>query len=144
MWPGHITPIVYVKMAASKEVPGNLSTYNALRYLRTGATRFEDRFLPLDFCRSIEEQMAERINVPFYPDENGLLVNYRVQLGIESERDLPDDLLYLGNYKDAAPPPDEYVPFSPDNIQLVPIRDLDEFLKDRYLCYEANKDKTRV
>ena len=44
MWPGHITPIVYVKMATSIEVPLSLSAYNALHYLRTGATRFEFRF----------------------------------------------------------------------------------------------------
>lgn len=45
-YPGHIIPIVYVKIAT--ELPRSLEEYNRLEFVQTSFSYYEERFWPVD------------------------------------------------------------------------------------------------
>lgn len=62
-YPGHIIPIVYVKITKDEKLPSNLSEYNALEFVQTGFTRYEHRFsrstcwIPKRYCGEIQNPL---------------------------------------------------------------------------------------
>ena len=58
-YPGHIIPIVYVKITKDEKLPSNLSEYNALEFVQTGFTRYEHRFFPLNMLDP-QKDIAEK------------------------------------------------------------------------------------
>lgn len=114
-YPGHIVPIVYVKITKDAVLPSSIEEYDKLEYVQTGFSKFEERFWPIDMNRP-QEDIAEKSKIHYHVDAFGLLPQYRIQLLNTSKRVIPPKLIYVGNYISATRPQNEFVPHSKVNI----------------------------
>ncbi len=119
LWhPGHIVPIVYVKITSDTNLPSNAEEYNKLEYVQTWFTKYEDRFLPIDM-RHPKEDIAEKSKINYKVDEYGFLPQYRVMILNTSKKIIPSKLIYVGNFLHTASPKNEFVPHSKINISPI-------------------------
>lgn len=130
--PGHIVPIVYVKITTDTNLPSNVEEYNKLEYVQIWFTRYEDRFLPIDMSRP-QEDIAEKSKIDYQVDEYGLLPQYRVELLNTSKRVIPAKLIYVGNFANAVRPQKEFIPHSKENIVTVSWKQFDEAFETKMI-----------
>ena len=114
--PWQTVPIVYVKLSNGDALPKNVKEYDECEYIQIGFTHYENRFYPLSGGND-KELIAERSKVKFEVNEYGVLPEYRVTLRSTCKRVIPKSLIYVGNFADAVPPKQEFVPFSKINIR---------------------------
>ncbi len=114
-YPGHIVPIVYIKITGDNKLPTTLEEYNQLEYVQTSFTKYEDRFLPLD-GRRLQEDIEEKSKLNYVVDEFGFLPEYRILLLNTSKKVIPSKLIYIDNYMGAVPPQKEFIPHTKINI----------------------------
>lgn len=117
-YPGHIVPIVYVKITKAHSLPSNVAEYNELEYVQTSFSKYEERFWPIDMTRP-QEDIAEKSKITYQVDEYGFLPQYRVELLNTSKKEIPANLIYVGNFAAAVPPEREFVPHAKQNILSV-------------------------
>lgn len=117
-YPGHIVPIVYVKITSDEMLPSTVIDYDRLEYVQTWFTKYEERFWPIDMRRP-QEDIAEKSKINYMTDEYGFLPQYRSRLLTTSKRSIPAKLIYVGNFVTAACPQKEFIPHSKENIQAV-------------------------
>lgn len=116
--PGHIVPIVYVKITEDDKIPTTVEEYNRLEYVQTSFTRYEDRFLPLD-GRRLQEDIEEKSRINYEMDEYGYLPQFRIQLLTTSSKMIPSKLIYVSRFTNVEKPQKEFVPHSKLNISSV-------------------------
>lgn len=136
-YPGHIVPIIYVKITEDDKLPDNIEQYDQLEYVQVRFSNYEDRFLPIDGSRP-EEDIAEKSKIRYEVDEYGLLPHFRITLLNTSKKVIPSKLLYVGNFENAAPPPKEFIPHSKTNIATVSWKLFDETFESKMIklyCY---------
>lgn len=131
-YPGHIVPIVYVKITNDTKLPTNMEEYSQLEYVQTGFTRYEDRFLPIDMSRP-QEDIAEKSLINYSVDEYGFLPQYRIVLLNTSKKVIPPQLLYVGNFTQVDRPQIEFVPHSKVNITPVFWKKFDETFETKMI-----------
>ena len=131
-YPGHIVPIVYVKITNDASLPSNVEEYNKLEYVQTWFTKYEDRFFPIDMSRP-QEDIAEKSKIDYQADEFGFLPQYRVELLNTSKRVIPSKLIYVGNFADATRPQNEFIPHSKENIVTVSWKQFDETFETKMI-----------
>lgn len=105
-WPGHIIPIVRVKITRETELPKDLEEFNKLEYVQTSVDRCDDPLLLVRGKSFVDGQAV----VEHITDEFGFLPIYRLELLNTSKRIIPKNLIYVGNYKNVVPPQLEFVP----------------------------------
>ncbi len=130
--PGHIVPIVYVKITSDTNLPSNVEEYNQLEYVQTWFTKYEDRFLPIDMSRP-QEDIAEKSKIKYQVDEYGFLPQYRVKVLNTSKRVIPTKLLYVGNFANTIRPQKEFVPHSKENVMAVSWVQFDETFETKMI-----------
>ena len=123
--PGHIVPIIYVKITDDTNIPSNEGEYNALEYVQTSFLKYEQRFWPIDMSRP-EEDIAEKAKINYQVDEYGFLPVYRVILANTSKKVIPTRLIYIGNFKNVLPPQNEFIPHSKLNIGVTYWKNFDD------------------
>lgn len=114
-YPGHIVPIIYVKITKDSKLPTNQNEYDQLEFVQTWNIRYEERFRPVDFRRPAED-IAEKSKIHYECDEYGYLPEFRAVLLNTSRKVIPKDLIYLGNFESARKPRIEFVPHAKINI----------------------------
>jgi len=114
-YPGHIVPIVYVKITKDEKLPSNIDEYEQLEYVQTCFSKYEERFWPIDMSRP-QEDIAEKSKINYQVDEYGFLPQYRIMLLNTSKKVIPKKLIYVGNFVQASCPKIEFVPHSKINI----------------------------
>lgn len=133
LWhPGHIVPIVYVKITRDTNLPSNVEEYNQLEYVQTWFTKYEDRFFPIDMRRP-QEDIAEKSKINYQVDAYGYLPQYRVKLLNTSQQVIPAKLIYVGNFANAVRPQNEFVPHSKENIVTVSWKQFDETFETKMI-----------
>ncbi len=130
--PGHIVPIVYVKITSDTNLPSNTEEYNQLEYVQTWFTKYEERFWPIDM-KLPQEDIAEKSKINYQVDEYGFLPQYRVKLLNTSKRAMPSKLIYVGNFADAVRPQKEFVPHSKENVVSVSWKQFDETFETKMI-----------
>jgi len=108
--PGHIIPIVYVKITKDEKLPYSAEEYDKLEYVQISATRYEDRFLPIG--KNAEEDIAEKSKQKYEVDEYGVLPQYRIKLVSTSRKVIPSKLVHVGSFLSVIPPEKEFIPHS--------------------------------
>lgn len=131
-YPGHIVPIVYVKITDDTNLPSNVEEYNKLEYVQTSFTEYEYRFCPVDMRRP-QEDIAEKSKINYQVDEYGFLPQYRARLLNTSKRVIPQKLIYIGNFADVAQPQNEFIPHTKENIVSVAWKLFDETFETRMI-----------
>lgn len=114
-YPGHIVPIVYVKITKDANLPANVEEYDQLEYVQISFSKYEERFWPIDMRRP-QEDIAEKAKIDYQVDEYGFLPQYRITLIHTSKKAIPESLIYVGNFANAARPQKEFVPHVKVNI----------------------------
>lgn len=137
-YPGHTIPIVRVKITKGNERPTNAEEYDQLEYVQTSATRYEDRFLPIDGRRP-QEDIAEKSKLKYEVDDSGFLPQYRLALINTSKRVIPKSLSLIGNYRNVKPPEKEFVPHSELSIPCFPWKIFDKMMIDLYCGYNLRQ-----
>lgn len=133
MWyPGHIVPIVSVKLTSGPTLPATLEEYDLLEFVQTGFTKYEDRFLPIDMRRP-REDITEKAKLHYKVDAYGYLPEYRITLLNTSKRVIPKKLIYLGNYENAQRPQLEFIPHAKENLQVVAWKQFGETFETKML-----------
>lgn len=128
---GSVYPIVYVKALSGGEPPSSQGAFNALSFVRTGSTRYENRFLPIGIYKGDLTENADYDKNDFVTDERGLLPQYRLTLLCNSQRGIPKSLIPIGNFC-CTPPPHEFVPRMELDIPASYWKYAQEYLIDRY------------
>lgn len=131
-YPGHIVPIVYVKITNDHNLPSNVEEYDKLEYVQTWFTKFEDRFWPIDMTRP-QDDIAEKAKINYQVDEYGFLPQYRAILLNISKKVIPVNLIYVGNFSNAVRPQREFVPHSNVNIVSVSWKKFDETFETKMI-----------
>ena len=131
-YPGHIVPIVYVKITDDTNLPSNVEEYNKSEYVQTSFTEYEYRFCPVDMRRP-QEDIAEKSKINYQVDEYGFLPQYRARLLNTSKRVIPQKLIYIGNFAVAAQPQNEFIPHTKENIVSVAWKLFDETFETRMI-----------
>ena len=135
----HIIPIVRLKITFDDKLPQTENDFNKLEYVQTSLTKHEDRFLPFDASRSRQEQIEEKSKIKYEYDEYGFLPEFMATLVTTSEKEIPKDLVFVGNFKNVIPPAKEFIPH--DKVSILDIK-WDEFEKTivrRYIGHNLRK-----
>lgn len=135
-WPGHIIPVVRVKITEDGQLPKSIEEFQKLEYVQTdvGATG-----MPVLAKQgySLVEGKAVLENLV---DEFGFSPVYRLELLNTSKRVIPKELIYLGNFQNVRPPKLEFVP----NDVSIPgflWKWFDETMIERYCGYNLRQYK---
>ena len=132
--PGHIIPIVYVRITADGTLPQSLEEFERLEYVQTGRTRWEERFWPIDGSRP-EEDIFEKSQKHYEVDEKGFLPKFRATLISTSAKSIPSKLIYIANYQNVTPPPKEFIPSSNVNLPAFQWKYFENAMVERYCIY---------
>lgn len=117
-YPGHIVPIILSKITNDDILPRSEFEYEKLDYIQIRAVDYAARYLPID-GRNPQKDIAEKENFSYVMDRYGFLPEYRAILLNTSLKKIPSDLSFVGNYKSASFPSDEFV--APTDINLTAI-----------------------
>lgn len=115
MWyPGHIIPIVYVKITDDNYLPTCVEDFNKLEYVQTSSGKFDlmaEEFRPKekDLTKEEFEKKVDEMKAGLRFDEYGYLPNFRAKLLNTSKRVIPTKLIYIDNYVGTVPPKIEYI-----------------------------------
>ena len=131
-YPGHIVPIVYVKITNDDTLPSNVQEYDKLEYVQTWFTKYEERFWPINMSHP-QEDIAEKSKINYQVDEYGFLPQYRLRLLNTSKRVIPAKLIYVGNFANAVRPQKEFIPHSKVNIGTVSWKLFDETFETKMI-----------
>lgn len=132
VYPGHIVPIVYVKITNNTNIPLSVEEYDQLDYVQVWFTKYEDRFLPIDM-RCPQDDVAKKSKINYKVDEYGFLPQYRVKLLNTSQKVIPAKLIYVGNIAPATYPKNEFVPHSKENIVTASWKQFDETFETKMI-----------
>lgn len=132
--PGHIVPIVYVKLTNDSHLPSNEEEYNQLEYVQTWSSPYRRRFLPIDFRRPLED-IYEKSKIKYEVDEYGYLAHYRITLLNTSKKVIPKNLIYVGNFANATPPQKEFIPHEKIEIGVVFWKHFDETFETKMINF---------
>lgn len=130
--PGHITPIVWVKITRNGELPKSRDEFDVLEYIQIASVPYEDRYWIDDNTITHEEQMRENNRLRRLADEHGFLKMYRLQLINTSKRSIPKNLIFVGCFHDVQPPQKEFVPYNNTNLRGFLWRYFDEEMIKQY------------
>jgi hypothetical protein len=137
--PGHIIPIVRIKITENDILPNNEKEFEELEYIQTSVTRFEDRFLPFNAHESYESQVERKSKIKYVVDENGLLKKYLLKMLSTSRGVIPQKLRFIGNYVNISPPEMEFIPHEKISILACKWSDIEKTIIEKYLYYNLKK-----
>lgn len=130
--PGHIVPVVYVKITQNSRIPTTAEEYNQLEYVQTSFTRYEERFLPIDMSCP-EEDIAEKSKINYQVDDYGFLPQYRAILLNTSKKVIPSKLIYIGNFQNVIRPQKEFIPHSKLNLICIAWQQFNETFETKMI-----------
>ncbi len=133
-YPGHIVPVVRVKITNNHELPQNIDELNDLEYVQTSVTKCDGTISQIRGKSFVNGILVDE----YVTDEFGFLPTYRLELINTSKRVIPKNLLYVGNYKDVRPPQLEFVP---EDISIPGFvwKFFDNIMVERYCGYNLGQ-----
>ena len=114
--PGHIIPVVYIKITKDESIPATIKEFDCLEYIQVSVRRYEpfdQEFRPKKEKNLTEEEYLhemERIKKSLVFDEYGYLPVYRIKIINTSKRVIPSKLVFIGNYLHTKSPAKEFIP----------------------------------
>lgn len=140
MWyPGHIIPIIRIKITKDGCIPKNIDELNSLEYIQISSVNYEDRFLPINGMEDIKTQIERKSKYSYNVDEYGFLPEYTLELVITSKNQIKDKIKFIGNYKNAMPPKNEFIPENYTNLQACTLAELEYYVLDSYIGHNLKQ-----
>ena len=140
--PGHVVPIVYIKVTENGTLPSNEDEYDRLEYVQTWFTKYKDRFFPID-GKSPQNDILKKSKMVYEVNDAGVLPQFRCILVCTSNRSVPKKLIYVGNFLNVNPPEKEFIPHDKTNLPAVSWKDFEGQLIKRYFGYNRREYKLR-
>lgn len=137
--PGHVIPIVRVKLTKSDNLPTNEQMFDKLEYVQISNTKYEDRFLPFDVRYSIKEQIEEKSKIKYNTDAFGYLTEYLLKLISTSKKTIPKKLIYIGNFTHVKPPMIEFIPHDKLSISSCSWKNFETSLIESYCGFNLKQ-----
>lgn len=139
--PGHIIPIVRVKITPNCELPVSEKTFDKLEYIRVFSEKYDifcEEFTPTKEVFSEEEFLLEvekiKTQLPF--DEYNLLPIFQLKLIITSPKDVPLKFKFVGNFQHIQLPKIEFIPKNKINLPSVFLKKSEEMFETYLInCY---------
>ncbi|MBQ6840983.1 MAG: hypothetical protein IJO63_02555, partial [Bacilli bacterium] len=100
-------------------------------------TLYENRFYPFDGRYLIEDQIKERSKIKFYPDKQGFLYTYTMNMTLSRIKQI-EQFIYLGNFN-IKPRLDEFIPFDLINISFVFFEQFETDITSYYKKYNLKR-----
>lgn len=138
--PGHIIPIVYIKLSQNSDLPASLEEYNKLEYVQVSSSPFNEVKWP-DGMLPIEEVVKRETREKKLLNEFGFLSGFRTSLISTSKRTIPKKLIYVGNFAGAVPPLKEYIPSLKANLPSLTWKEFENKLIERYFGHNKREYK---
>ena len=129
-WPGHVIPVVYIKLTENNEIPKTREELEKLEYIQASVLNsndFSDKF--------IIDAHGKWKNRDFEADEYGYLSIYRFQLISTSKKSIPKKLSYIGNFLNLTPPDKEFIMEIKENIRPIDWKKVEEDVLTKYFLY---------
>lgn len=136
-WPGHVIPVVYVRLTADDQLPRTMEEAEKSEYIQIFFMNSKD-----SFNKRIIYEREKLENKKYETDEYGYLPLYRIKLLNTSKRVIPKKLVYVGNFPDLTPPDKEFVEHIEENIKAVDWKNVEESILKSYFLY--NKKECEV
>ena len=142
-YPGHIVPVVWVKITESTEIPLDKTAFEKLQYVKTSWYKYEpfSEEFHIDSTGLSQDEYAEKVEREkerLHVDDSGYIHIYRLILSNTSKRSIPKDLLYVGNFSTVRQPEFEYVPKRDVMLPEFLWRDFEENMIKRYISQKGN------
>ena len=133
-WPGHVIPVVYIKLTENNEIPKTREELEKLEYIQASVLNsndFSDKF--------IIDAHGKWKNRDFEADEYGYLSIYRFQLISTSKKSIPKKLSYIGNFLNLTPPDKEFIMEIKENIRPIDWKKVEEDVLTKYFLYNKRE-----
>lgn len=104
--PGHVIPIVRVKLTENDILPKTKEEFDVLEYVQISAKPYESIFIKTEY----HMQIAEKVKTKYSEYKFVYLPIYRLQLITTSKRVIPKKLVYIGNFENTLKPELEFIP----------------------------------
>jgi hypothetical protein len=105
--PGHIIPVVWVKITEGDRLPESKEEFNQLEFLSTYDRKYHRNAL----------RPADHNQTDIQPEDDSPIPQYRLRLINTSKRIIPKKLVFVDNYQNVTPPENEYVQYNDYEIQ---------------------------
>lgn len=134
--PGHIIPVVYLKLTRDGQIPSCIEEYNQLEFVRDFAISYsmKDLFENKEIAQQYKCETRE-----YLCDENGKVFYCQIGLITTSKRVIPKKLVYVGNYSNTARPRYEVIPDYGPGLPAHFWRDMSSIVADRIVRFGTVK-----
>lgn len=132
-WPGHVIPIVRIKITQNKKLPENIKEFDELSYLQISEWSYEDVFYgPEGKCMMNDVVVSDKHILKEMFDKMEFLPNYQLKIICRCKKNIPKKVMYVGNFQDAKLPNLEFIPDDKVNLHGVEWKDFEETIMKRY------------
>ena len=133
-WPGHMIPVVHLRMTKDKNLPDTLEEYKQLDCMQVDCERIEFELLASD---PLNSKTFIDGGIHIVPDDDGMLrlPIYRIALITTSKRSIPANLQYWGRCSGTDHLPKEYISDNRDDVCVHFWKELCEVSIKRHLHY---------
>ncbi len=143
-YPGHVVPVVRVKITADASLPHSEEEMNRLDYVQIASRRydpFDQEFQVAAENLTKEEFWAkmEEKRVSYSYDDFGFLPEYQLKLLSTSSRVIPKKLIMLGNFPGILPPPKEFVPRNKIELRAIAWKNLEKTVLTSYCSFNLRQ-----
>lgn len=135
-YPAEIFPVVFVKLTKDDKLPNCKEEIDALEFVQISTVSEwhrgrTDVFNPVE----IQREVAKRSQIVCERDDLGYIPNYRIALSFTSRRNIPKEMVYLGNFE-LLPPKINY---KDEKVQQILWKFAERIIVDRYVAFNLRE-----
>ena len=130
-YPGHIIPIVHVKLTYTAEIPKDSNEIDKLPYIQISSDNPNDD--------TFENRLTEKPLTKADLNELGYYPVYEIGLIFTSKRSIPKDLIYVGSFTQISMPSSEIIYSDTISVPVVRPKDIESRIIERYLGHNLRQ-----
>lgn len=139
-YPDEIFPVVWVKYTEGDQIPTCKEDIDALDFVQISTV---DEWHPMDVYMGmtkksrveLQKEIAQKSKIFSERDDLGYIPNYRIVLSFTSKRNIPKEMIYLGNFE-LLPPKINY---TAEKSQQILWKFAEKIIIDRYVAFNLRE-----
>lgn len=131
-YPSEIFPVVFVKITNDDKMPVSKDELDSLEFVQISVLSEWDRARDdeSDLVK-LQREVARQSNIMCERDDFGYIPNYLIAISFTSKRNIPKEMVYLGNF-DLHPPKINY---PNEKVQQILWKFTEKIIIDRYVAF---------
>lgn len=131
-YPSEIYPVVFVKITKDDKLPASKDELDSLDFVQISVLSewVKGRDDESDSVK-LQKEVAQQSKIMCERDDFGYIPNYRIAISFTSKRNIPKEMVYLGNF-DLLPPKINY---SCGKVQQILWKFAEKIIIDRYIAF---------